>query len=954
MQNEDKKINCHFISNTHWDREWRFSARRTQYMLGYMLDMLMDILDKNPEYRHFHLDSQTMPVQDYLEAYPEKKEKFKKYVSEGRIGVGPWFCLPDEFTVGGESLIRNLLLGHKIGAEMGGISKTGYSPFGWGQISQLPQIYAGFDIHFASFYRGINEYVAPRSEFFWESPDGTRIYTSRLGKRPRYNIWYVVQRPVFYNQENENNRDMKWNDNNGIFKFVDNDNQHLDYQYAHPFYEYHKENIKPRAEQAIREQDNDWTTSHRFWSLGHDSSCPDYREVQMIKDLDEALPNAVVYHSSLKEMEQGIIDEFDENSPVLKGEMRAPYTKGSVSGMMGWITSARTYIKQTNFKTEMQLQNYAEPMAVFAAFSGAPYQRNWIDLSYNYLLQNHGHDSIGACGRDIVYEDVIYRYRQSREISNCVYERAFMDVAGDIKLDGFSRDDAAIVVFNPAPFKRSEVVEMTVEIPDEWKANGFKIIDTDGEVLTYQVLKTEKNSAQIIQNPNDVANVLHTTRVKIAINVKDIPGFGYRTLKLEAITSRVRATTPITMLKRPQVMENEYLRVSFNANGTYNVLDKENGKSYEGLGFFKDTGEIGNPWEHFTPENDETFTTLNENARINLIHEGEYEVKYKIELDWALPEGRAMDEKTRSKHLNPCKIESIVTLKKGARYLEIETTVDNQSEDHYLQVGFPTNIQSEFSYAQGQFDVVKRQIEKVDYSLYDEIPMTENPMNSFVDVTDGKVGAALLNTGLKAYEASDDECGTVYLTLLRAFPLRICVTSDMQDYSSIDKGSQCIGKNTYRYAFMPHKGDWEEGNVWGESERFNLNFGMVQLAPTEHGKNGLVHSFLELASDKLNVSAVKQAEDGTGYVVRIFNPSDNTVKTSIRLNGGKAPIEIPQSPVERQMAEFELPEYSDKKWSEVKLVSLEEKDVAPLTMKDDGFVDFEITGKKILTIKFVG
>ena len=66
------------------------------------------------------------------------------------------------------------------------------------------------------------------------------------------------------------------------------------------------------------------------------------------------------------------------------------------------------------------------------------------------------------------------------------------------------------------------------------------------------------------------------------------------------------------MLKKAQVMENEYLRVSFNANGTYNVLDKANGKSYEGLGYFKDTGEIGNPWEHIVPENDETFTTLNE------------------------------------------------------------------------------------------------------------------------------------------------------------------------------------------------------------------------------------------------------------------------------------------------------------------------------------------------------
>ena len=77
---ENQKIQCHFIPNTHWDREWRYSARRTQFMLGDLLDTLFDILEKNPDYKHFHLDSQTMPVQDYLEVYPEKKEKLKKYI----------------------------------------------------------------------------------------------------------------------------------------------------------------------------------------------------------------------------------------------------------------------------------------------------------------------------------------------------------------------------------------------------------------------------------------------------------------------------------------------------------------------------------------------------------------------------------------------------------------------------------------------------------------------------------------------------------------------------------------------------------------------------------------------------------------------------------------------------------------------------------------------------------
>ena len=527
-----------------------------------------------------------------------------------------------------------------------------------------------------------------------------------------------------------------------------------------------------------------------------------------------------------------------------------------------------------------------------------------------------------------------------------------MDVAGDIDLGSFDKNDAAIVIFNPAPTKRSEAVKISVELPAEWKADSFKIVDADGNELKYQILATNMNNAQIIQNPNDVANVLHTQQYTIMLDVKDVPAMGYKTLKMQPLY-HVRAKNPVTMKKNAQTMENEYLRVTINANGTYDVLEKETGKLFTSLGYFKDTGETGNPWEHIVPENDETFTTLNESAKITLLHEGELETSYKVVIDWALPEGRNMDEKTRSSHLKPFKIENIVTLKKGSRYLEVETTVDNQSEDHYFQVAFPTNIKAEFVHAQGQFDVVKRPIKRPDYSLYDEIPMTEHPMNSFVDISDGKQGVALLNTGLKAYEAADDECNTMYLSLLRSFPLRICVTSDMQDYSGWDKGSQCIGKNTFRYAFMPHSGDWEEGKVWTESDNFNLTFSAAQLAPTDHGKNALEHSFIELSDDTLSVSAVKRSEDGEGWIVRLFNPSDSAKTAKIRVNGGIAPIEKTQSPVERQLTEFELPEYSGKKWSEAKLVSLEEKDVAPLTLDGDGFAEFEITGKKILTFKFM-
>ena len=204
-------IQCHFISNTHWDREWRFSMQRTRHMLVSMMDMLLDIFEKEPMFTSFHLDSQTIPLQDYLEIRPEKKEVLTRLIQEKKLLVGPWFVLPDEFSVSGESLVRNLLLGHKIAKSFGYVSKTGYSPFSWGQISQMPQLYKGFGIDFAAFYRGVNTEVAPQSEYLWQGADGTRLVASRLARRPRYNVWYVIQRPAYWKMKDVNGRVIPWN-----------------------------------------------------------------------------------------------------------------------------------------------------------------------------------------------------------------------------------------------------------------------------------------------------------------------------------------------------------------------------------------------------------------------------------------------------------------------------------------------------------------------------------------------------------------------------------------------------------------------------------------------------------------------------------------------------------------------------------------------------------------------
>lgn len=199
----------------------------------------------------------------------------------------------------------------------------------------------------------------------------------------------------------------------------------------------------------------------------------------------------------------------------------------------------------------------------------------------------------------------------------------------------------------------------------------------------------------------------------------------------------------------------------------------------------------------------------------------------------------------------------------------------------------------------------------------------------------------------------DDDDQTLSLTMLRCFPLRICITNlEMTDYSSQDNGSQCLGTHTFKYGFMPYSGTAETAKVWQAAERFNHAVRVAQIGPSAGGKLPLAHSFLEVENDALHVSAVKQSENGEGWVVRLFNPTAGTLRSKISLNGGKVPPDA-LSPVERQAANFALPAGSGKTWHKARLVEIDELETEALALDGDGAVSLEITKKKIVTIEFV-
>ncbi len=835
-----------------------------------MIDRVLDILDQYPDYRAFHLDSQTVVLQDYLEIRPQRRADLEKFIKERRLLVGPWYILPEEFQVGGESLIRNLLKGFRSSQEFGHTMQVGYTPFSWGQISQLPQIYKGFGIDVIMFYRGINSLDSPKAEFIWEGADGTRALASRFSTWPRYNFYFYIYRPVVHNEQPED-IEAQWDRVGTPFHFSDQELVSEDYALIRQADHYYPENLKPAVRKIIDDQVKDFTTRHIFWAQGHDTSGPNPKVVRIIKEINQFLESGKVVHSTLEEYAVDLKEAVDwEKLQVVKGECRSAQYDQRSSNLYGYTTSARMYIKQENFRAEKWLQYYAEPLYNIACVFGMEGEDQSLARAWELLLQNSAHDSIGGCSLDEIHIDGMNRYKQCQEIARSVFDRSVQYILQQTDLPG----ELNLVVLNPLSYQREELVEAWIDIPEDWDTGNIRILDDD-QVVKMKIMNII-DQKPILKRLINRPMYFDMHRYQVLLYVKEIPAMGYKVLTIKP------AKTPLNSQKNqsktdsglPQ-LENQYLKVNLNANGTLRIYDKLNQTAYDNLGYFYDEGEAGHAWVH---EPVEPFsTTLTARPEIQVVQANDLrkivQVKYRLELPKNLKERHKKDPETV-----PVPIIVNIILNQNARQVELQVKLNNQAESHRLRLMFPTGLEAQYSYGEGQFDVVARKVAHSDTRDWVEQPMYDYPMHHFVDLHDGHKGAAILVEGLKEYEVLDNAQKTIAISLLRSFNYRIPVAS-MQDYSH-HKGTQCLGEHHYRLAFYPHRGDWQEGQVFREAMLFNYEPRLIQTGKGQ-GKIDRETSFISIEPEEISISAFKKTEDGQGCILRLFNPGQQAVKAKV-------------------------------------------------------------------------
>ncbi|NOU82256.1 alpha-mannosidase [Paenibacillus sp. LMG 31459] len=849
----------HVISHTHWDREWYMPFEKHHVRLVALMDELLDVLERDAEFRSFHLDGQTIILDDYLQVRPDRRKELEQRIREGRILIGPWYILQDEFLTSPEANVRNLLAGWQAAKPYGRWTRIGYFPDSFGNIGQAPQLIAQAGMTAAVFGRGVKptgfnnytrqsgSYESPYSEMYWESPDGTKVLGILFAN------WY----------------------NNGM-------------------------EIPVRNEEAAAYWDERIAAAGQYASTPHlllMNGC-DHQPVQA--DLSAALaaarrlyPDTRFVHSDFESYIEQVRAAAPQKLNIIQGELRSLRSDG-------WYTlvntaSSRIHLKRQNALGQSELERVAEPLAAFAYLQGDAYPHHLLAYAWKTLMQNHPHDSICGCSVDEVHREMVTRFDKSLQVAESVALDSAESLAGRVDTSCFAAYGNALpfVVFNTSGWPKHGVVTVELETqrlylaegkPAELKQRLSSLPFRPGYVITDSGGNLEAQVEDLgvrfgYKLPNDRFREPYYARIiRLTFLAGQIPALGYRTFAWATDTLPAASFPPSSLVTGPRSMENEWIRVDIADNGTFTLLDKASQTTYPGLGYFEDTGDIGNEYVYTAPQGHSALTTegspvssceLVENwagaAAFEIVHRwavpAEADSLLQEEIDAMVP---FMDRQAqRGKREIPLILRMKVTLERGARSLKLSVHYDNQAKDHRLRICFPAGIQADSHYAESVFEIAERS----------NIPDPEwvnpsycHPQQSFSGIDSVEAGLMAAGLGLHEYEVLQDGRNTLAVTLLRA-------VGELGDWGVFrTPEAQCLGTHTAQLSLIPYSGKPFRTEAAAEAYRQSVPFTVIPTG-LKSGELPPTHSWLQWEGDGLLLTSVKVSEETGDLAVRWFNAS---------------------------------------------------------------------------------
>jgi len=454
--------------------------------------------------------------------------------------------------------------------------------------------------------------------------------------------------------------------------------------------------------------------------------------------------------------------------------------------------------------------------------------------------------------------------------------------------------------------------------------------------------------------------IAHTPRAsKIRFVTPDIPEFGWRTLWVRAlaapeaapatkVSSLLKPLLPLALRfaqsefgvkllakqeagdekKPPFMIENEHFLVAASqADGTLTITDKQTNTVFKGLNRFVDGGDAGDEYNYSPPIKDSFYASQVVSLKVS-----RHRLVPSLEIGYALkvPAQLSSDRNSRSKKKVTIPVFSRISLIPGVARIDVHTEINNLAKDHRLRVHFPVPFAVQAADYDGHFEVVRRPIgvpEKGDNWVED--PRPEVPQRTFTDVSNGKFGLMIANRGLPEVEVIKVDNYThteIALTLLRSvgwlsrddMPVRQGHAGPAFE----TPGGQVPGKWTYDYAIIPHHGNWRE--AFQQAYAFETSLRIIETGLHE-GEIPFQGAFISHSPAEFIISAVKETENGKGWIVRGYNISPETIQLNLR-----------------PMRQF----------TNSMQVNLAEEEITALSPGEDGSIMISVSGHEIVSIMF--
>lgn len=783
------------VPHTHWDREWYRTHEQFRARLVTLVDGLLDLLDADPAFRHFLLDGQTIVLDDYLEVRPGARPRLEKLAREGRLAVGPWHVLPDEWLVSGEALIRNLRVGFERARTFGGAMPVGYVPDQFGHVGQLPQLFAGFGLQAAVLWRGVGADV-DRLLFAWEAPDGTRLPTVYL----LHGYGNAVNLP---------------HDPDALA-------------------------ARLGAEAASLARHSDGPVL--LFMNGSDHESPDPRLPGALEAALARLPGTTAEIGSLPRYVALARGEAREPLPVHRGELRS----GLRCPLLPGCASARMPQKRAEFANDRLLTRWLEPLAAWLGLLGGAPDPERIAFAWRVALENHPHDSVCGCSIDAVHEQMDTRYRRVAEIAGERLEAVTAALARRIAVpvsEAFGPGAGeALAVWNPnaggpsaveaeleldvpvakggalRPFHLRRVGGARVPVSAELVQEGGKPVRgvfaragvlallpglrrefnglyangigwrRAGERLEVRVrlgatpeagfdVEAERRALQselADESLREVAiEAFRAPRLRLRF-ADELPGHGLRLYRLAP--GPARSPEPLLAESLPgggAAIENASWRVEADSAGRVTLWSRAHGVRIEDALQVVSEGDRGDEY-NFDPVPGGEVVAAPARARARARRVSGGEVALGLDLVYRVPVELAPGRAARSTRRVALPVRLELRLLAGLDRLDIEATLDNTVRDHRLRLHLRAPFAAARFEVESAFEVAERPIAPAPDSFGSphpsELPIGAVPQRRFATLHGtGGLALTVANRGLAEVEALGEGAGAALaVTLLRA------------------------------------------------------------------------------------------------------------------------------------------------------------------------------------------